>query len=59
LEKLTYEYEGVRYLTFEVAKLRQVDKYGKTHTAYVSEKVEGASVPEPVGISDDGSLPFE
>lgn len=31
-----FEYEGTRYLRFDVAALKQADQYGKTHTAYVS-----------------------
>ena len=31
-----HEYQGKEYLTFTVAKLREADQYGKTHTAYVS-----------------------
>lgn len=34
------EYEGNEYLIFEVAALKEADQYGKTHTAYVSKKVE-------------------
>lgn len=31
-------FDGKRYLTFEVATLRETDKHGKTHTVYVSVK---------------------
>ncbi len=34
------EYEGNEYLIFEVASLKEADQYGKTHTVYVSKKVE-------------------
>jgi hypothetical protein len=27
------------YLVFEVAALKEADKYGRTHTAYISKKV--------------------
>ena len=59
LEKFTYEYEGQRYLTFELSQLRQADKYGKTHTAYISEKAEATTAPEPPATPADGSLPWE
>jgi len=36
LEALTHEFQGVRYLTFELAKMQSKDDYGRTHTAYVS-----------------------
>lgn len=31
-----YEMEGRRYLSFDVAEMKQTDKFGRTHTAYVS-----------------------
>ena len=34
--KLTHEFNGVEYLTFEIAKMQKADDYGRTHTAYVS-----------------------
>lgn len=34
------EYEGKEYFIFEVAALQEADQYGKTHTAYVSKKVD-------------------
>ena len=43
LLKHTYEYEGVTYCRFEVAKMQQPDKYGKEYTAYV---VTSEDVPE-------------
>ncbi len=36
LLKVTHEYQGVEYLTFEIAKMQKTDDYGRTHTAYVS-----------------------
>jgi len=43
---LTHKWEGVEYLTFEVAKMQKPDDYGRTHTCYVSVREEDA-VPEP------------
>lgn len=44
-----YEYEGRKFLRFEVAPLRTTDKYGRTHTAYVSTKIaEEAPANKPV-----------
>ncbi len=47
LLKLTHEFNGVEYLTFEIAKMQKTDDYGRTHTAYVSvrddEKEEEAA----------------
>lgn len=42
LDKCTHEYQGEEYVSFEVARLQQTDKFGKTHTCYYQEKVEKA-----------------
>jgi hypothetical protein len=34
------DYDGNEYLVFEVASLKEPDQYGKTHTAYISKKVD-------------------
>ncbi|WP_339904773.1 hypothetical protein [uncultured Cyclobacterium sp.] len=34
------DYDGKEYLVFEVASLKEPDQYGKTHTAYISKKVD-------------------
>ncbi|MEB2780770.1 hypothetical protein U3A58_10230 [Algoriphagus sp. C2-6-M1] len=34
----TFEYEGETYVKFNVAKLKEPDQSGKTHTVYVSVK---------------------
>lgn len=39
LEAAVFEKEGVKYLSFEVAKLKNPDQYGRTHTCYYTEKV--------------------
>lgn len=38
--KFKHEFEGNEYITFEVAKMQDVDKFGRTHTAYVSTREE-------------------
>lgn len=38
--KHKHEYAGDDYITFEVAKLQQPDRFGRSHTAYVSVKEE-------------------
>ena len=42
LEKAVFEMNGVKYLSFEVAKLRGEDKFGRTHTCYYQCKVSSA-----------------
>lgn len=37
-EKHITEFKGKKYLNFEVATMKEKDKYEKTHTAYVSVK---------------------
>lgn len=47
-EKFIFEYEGQRYLKFELATLKEADKFGKTHTAYISQRqAETPAVEEP------------
>ncbi|MEB2780772.1 hypothetical protein U3A58_10240 [Algoriphagus sp. C2-6-M1] len=38
LQNHAFEYEGETYVKFNVAKLKEPDQYGKSHTAYVSVK---------------------
>ena len=38
LQNYTFEYEGETFVKFNVAKLKESDQYGKTHTVYVSVK---------------------
>jgi len=38
LQNHTFEYEGETYVKLNVAKLKEPDQYGKTHTVYVSVK---------------------
>jgi len=40
LEQFSYEYDGVKYVTFEVAKMKQTDNFGRDYTLYVSKKEE-------------------
>ncbi len=42
LLKVTHEFQGVQYLTFELAKMQSTDDYGRTHTAYVSVREDAA-----------------
>lgn len=37
-EPLIFEYQGKKYLRFEVAAMKETDKFNRTHTAYVSVK---------------------
>ena len=50
LEKLSHQYNGEDYITFEVARLQNPDSFGHSHTAYVNKLVEStepATVQEP------------
>jgi len=42
--KLKHGFEGNDYITLEVARMQQPDKFGRTHTAYVSVREETAPV---------------
>jgi len=46
LQKFAYEYDGVSYVTFEVAKMKTPDNFGRDYTGYVSQKEE-VETPEP------------
>jgi hypothetical protein len=43
LEKFSYKYDGVTYVTFEVAKMKEKDSFGRDYTVYVSKKEEAES----------------
>ncbi len=38
--KHKHEYDGNEYITFEVAKMKQPDNFGRSHTAYVTTREE-------------------
>ena len=40
IQKFKHEFEGQEYITLEVAKMQQADKFGRTHTAYISSREE-------------------
>ena len=40
LERVAYDYEGKKYVSFETTEMNAPDKYGRTHTAWVPVKVE-------------------
>ena len=40
LLKYQHEFEGEMYISFEVAKMQQPDRFGRTHTAYVNTREE-------------------
>ena len=46
LVKYAYEYDGIEYVTFEVAKMKTPDNFGRDYTVYVSQKEE-VETPEP------------
>ena len=50
LVKLSHQYNGEDYITFEVARLQNPDSFGHQYTAYVNKLVETrepATVQEP------------
>src|SRR5665647_2905966 len=40
LQKFAYTFDGVEYVTFEVAKMKQPDSFGRDYTVYVSQAEE-------------------
>jgi hypothetical protein len=49
IEAAIFEKEGIKYLGFEVAKMKTPDKFGRTHTCYYQTKVytEDATDAQP------------
>jgi len=47
VQKIAYDRDGVMYITFEVAKLKEADKFGRTYTCYYSKKVAEVQQPAP------------
>ena len=55
-----FEYDGKKYLRFEVARMKETSQYGKTHTCYVSkleEADEPATLNEAAANSTGGKAP--
>ncbi len=52
LLKVTHKFEGVEYLTFELAKMQNTDDYGRTHTAYVSVRDAATEEETPSDKAD-------
>ena len=46
LEAVAYEYEGKMYVSVETTEMKQADKFGRTHTAWVTEKKEDEAPKE-------------
>jgi len=44
--KSTFEKNGVTYISFEVAKMKDPDKFGRTHTCYFQTKVKEDQISE-------------
>ena len=40
LQKFAYFFDGIEYVTFEVAKMKQADSFGRDYTVYVSQAEE-------------------
>ena len=52
VKKIAYTRDGVEYITIEVAKLKEPDKFGRDYTVYSSKKV--AEVQEPAAKKTGG-----
>ena len=50
LEAIAYEYEGKMYVSIETTEMKQADKFGRTHTAWVTEKAEDVETPAETPI---------
>ena len=54
LEKFAYQYDGIQYVTFEVAKMKTADNFGRDYTVYVSTKEE---VEEQKNVVNENKAP--
>lgn len=45
-QKASFEKDGITYIAFEIAKMKEADKFGRTHTCYYQTK-ETTQDPEP------------
>lgn len=52
-EKHIFEVEGKKYLKFEVAALQNTDKYGRTHTAYISKLIDAVDEGEMTTLPEN------
>ena len=46
LQEVAYDYEGRMFVSVETSEMKNPDKFGRTHTAWVAEKAE-SKVEEP------------
>ena len=49
LQAIAYEYDGIEYVTFEVARMKTADDYGRTHSVYYNKMNEVADAPAKNG----------
>jgi hypothetical protein len=47
VKKIAFGRDGVMYVTFEVAKLKEPDKFVRTFTSYFSKKSDVVNEPAP------------
>ncbi len=47
LEAAVFEKDGIKYISFEIAKMKQPDKFDRTHTCYFQTKVYSEDAPTP------------
>jgi len=46
LQAIAYNYDGIDYVTFEVARMKTADNFKRTHTVYYSKMTEVADTPK-------------
>lgn len=46
LESIAYEMEGTKYVTFEIARMKEADTYGRTHSAFYNKMHETPDAPK-------------
>jgi hypothetical protein len=46
IQAIAYNYDGTDYVTFEVARMKTTDNFGRSHSVYYSKMTEVAETPK-------------
>ena len=46
LQAIAYNYDGTDFVTFEVARMKTADNFGRSHSVYYSKMTEVADTPK-------------
>ena len=55
--KATFEKNGVTYISFEIAKMKEPDKFDRTHTCYYQTKADDNNLAEDMDPKNTKKVP--